>query len=48
VVSANTAFTTIGFAGFILTIAWVGAASIALGLRPRGQGVTVQGALTEA
>jgi hypothetical protein len=42
--NANTAFSTVGFAGFILTVVWVAAASIALGLQPRAQAVQLQDA----
>lgn len=44
VVSTSKAFTTAGFGGFILTVAWVGATSIALAWRPPGEGLTLRDA----
>jgi hypothetical protein len=48
VISATKAFTTVGFGGFILTIVWVGTASIALAWRPRREGLTLQDASATA
>jgi len=48
IVSTTKAFTTVGFAGFILTVIWVGTASVTLGWRSRGEGLTLQDASAEA
>jgi len=48
IVSTTKALTTVGFAGFILTVIWVGTASIALGWRSRSEGLKLQDAPAEA
>jgi len=48
IVSTTKAFTTVGFGGFILTIIWVGSASIALGWRSRGAGLKLHDAPAQA
>jgi hypothetical protein len=48
VVSATNAFTAVGFGGFILTIVWVGTASIALAWGPGGHGLKLQEASATA
>jgi hypothetical protein len=47
-VSATKAVTTVGFGGFLLTIVWVGVASIALAWRPRSRAVELRDASAAA